>query len=360
MAGMPGHAGEGGLLEEIRRDLRIQRVDGTRVLASRGDRLFRSEDGGETWEEDGRAVVGGWRKHLAAVPLLKDIARAGISFVLPLPGGGNLWVVAGLMLRAEAGSLEYSMTMRFPKGSRPLNVCHSTEGSLYWGEYFLNLQRKDPVDIYSSDDGGRTWRVAYTFPRGAVCHVHRVVHDPYDDAIWVCTGDRDEEAGIFRSTDGLRTLRRIVGGRQMYRTNSLICRESCILYGTDNPSGDNFVMALDRCTSRVERIQALPGPVIHGCEINGKVVFSTMVEKQNHEVTVWMGDENGFSLLAHLDARKRNRAWRELTGYPKVILPEGKGEVPALLLTPVGTKKFAGSLVRMRLDGGAPKGSDGP
>ena len=222
-------------------------------------------------------------------------------------------------------------------------------GIFIWGEYFLNLQRTEPIHIFCSEDGGRRWQVIYTFPRGSICHIHRIVYDPYDESFLVCTGDRDKEVGILKSRDGFRKLTPVVQGSQLYRTTSLLLLRSCILYGTDNPSGENFVMALDRKSGEVEKIQLLPGPTLYGCHVGKYAVFATMVEKQKHEVTLWWGDENGFSLLAYLKARKWNRPLRELVGYPTVILPEGKGDWPNLFFTPVGTEKYANSLLRMDL-----------
>ncbi len=109
-------------------------------------------------------------------------------------------------------------------------------------------------------------------------------------------------------------------------------------------------MALDRATGRVEGLQAVPGPVLCGCEVGEMVVFSTMVERQDHELTLWLGNEAGFRLLAHLKARKWNRLWRELAGYPKVVLPEGRAAWPVLFATPVGTKYWAERLLRIDLE----------
>jgi hypothetical protein len=129
----------------------------------------------------------------------------------------------------------------------------------------------------------------------------------------------------------------------------LLPLRSCILYGTDNPSGENFVVALDRKSGQVEKIQSLPGPALYGCHVGKYAVFATIVEKQKHEVTLWWGDENEFSLLVHLKARKLNRPLGELVGYPTVVLHEGSSDWPNLFFTPVGTERYANSLLRTDL-----------
>jgi len=231
-----------------------------------------------------------------------------------------------------------------------LNLCHGKNGEIYWGEYFLNLRRSEPVRIFGSKDKGKSSEDVYTFPKGAICHVHRIVYDRFGDAILVCTGDRDHEVAILKTTDGFQTLEPIVQGAQHYRTTSLIPMSESILYGTDNPNGDNYVMAINRRNGSVERIQELPGPVLYGCQVGEVAVFTTMVEKKAHEVTLWAGNEKTFGLVAQFNVRKANQLWREVAGYRTVILPEGSGRWPHLFLTPIGTQKYANSLLRINLE----------
>ena len=301
----------------------VHRVEGDKLLASQGYKMLRLSNGGESWSVDGSISVSWWRRATERVPVLSRISRGGISYVLSQKDGSRLCIVPKMILRAEAGPSDFRCVFRFSNGSRPLNLCQGPDGKIYWGEYFLNLRRSEPVRIFGSKDGGKSWEVVYTFAKGSICHVHRIVHDPYDDAFLVCTGDRDQEVAILRTDDGFKTLRPIVHGDQKYRTTSLIARPDCILYGTDSPNGENYVMALDRKNGSADKVQRLPGPVLYGCQVGDQVVFATMVEKQHHEVSLWVGNENGFSKVTHLKAKKWNRAVRELIGYPTAILPEG-------------------------------------
>ena len=336
-------------LDEIRKGMTVHKVDGDIIHASQGYKMFLSSNGGESWVDDGSISASWWRRATECVSVLSRIGRGGISYVLSQKDGSRLCIVPKMILRAEAGSIDFRCVLRFSNGSRPLNLCQGPDGGVYWGEYFLNLRRSEPVRIFNSKDGGRNWEVVHTFAKGSICHVHRIVYDPYDDVFLVCTGDRDEEVGILKTDDRFRTLRPIVHGDQKYRTTSLIARPDCILYGTDSPNGENYVMALDRRKGSVNRIQRLPGPVLYGCQVGDQVAFATMVEKQHHEVSLWVGNENGFSEVTQLKARKWNRAVRELVGYPTVILPEGASNWPNLYFTPVGTKLYDGSLVCMDL-----------
>jgi len=81
-----------------------------------------------------------------------------------------------------------------------LHLCATPDGHVFWGEYFDNPDRKE-VHIYGSDDNGATWQAAYTFPAGAVRHVHNIVYDQWADCLWVLTGDNARNAvscGLLR------------------------------------------------------------------------------------------------------------------------------------------------------------------
>jgi hypothetical protein len=336
--------------DEMQKGMDIQRVEGEVIYASRGYRVLRSPNAGETWLDDGWVPVPWWRRVIDSYPLTRRMSRGGVVGVWPQTDGSRLCIVPKMIMRAEAGSSTYQCVLRFDKGSRPLNLCQGKDGQIYWGEYFLNLRRSEPVRIFGSQDKGRNWEVVYTFPKGTICHVHRIVYDPFEDAVLVCTGDRDREVAILRTTDGFQTLEPIVQGDQRYRTTSLIPMTDSILYGTDNPDGDNYVMAIKRHNGSVERVQELPGPVLYGCQVGDVAVFGTMVEKKDHEVTLWAGNERSFGLVAHFNTRKATQLWREAAGYSTVILPEGTGRWPHLFLTPVGTQKYANSLLRINLE----------
>jgi hypothetical protein len=336
--------------DEMQKGMDIQRVEGEVIYASRGYRILRSPNAGETWLDDGWVPVPWWRRVIDSYPLTRRMSRGGVVGVWPQTDGSRLCIVPKMIMRAEAGSSTYQCVLRFDKGSRPLNLCQGKDGQIYWGEYFLNLRRSEPVRIFGSQDKGRNWEVVYTFPKGTICHVHRIVYDPFEDAVLVCTGDRDREVAILRTTDGFQTLEPIVQGDQRYRTTSLIPMTDSILYGTDNPDGDNYVMAIKRHNGSVERVQELPGPVLYGCQVGDVAVFGTMIEKKDHEVTLWAGNEKSFRLVAHFNTRKATQLWREAAGYSTVILPEGTGRWPHLFLTPVGTQKYANSLLRINLE----------
>ncbi len=291
-----------------------------------------------------------WRRASLGSPLAARVTRSGIASLVVLPDGARLVVTGGTLLQAAAGSLSYRPVHRFSQGSRPLGICLTPGGELYWGEYFLNLRRAEPVGIYRSSDGGLTWEAAWTFQPGQVCHVHRVVHDPHDGALLVLTGDRDAEAGIWRTADRFRTLDLVAGGSQQYRTAALIPTPAGLVFGTDNPRGVNRILRIGRVGEggSPEVLAEVGGPVIHGCRVGEGWAFSTMVECPGHRAEVWHGDDAGCLRVAEFPARPGSWLRREVAGYPAIRLPDGPGG-NSLWCTPEGTENNDNELLEIEL-----------
>lgn len=330
----------------------VNYINGDRIFVDNGYEVYSSNGGGGNWVYDGFVPVTSWRRLICFSSLLQRTTRGGISLLLPLPDGTRLAVTAGRIWRADPGSRTYAPVFELSKGSMPLSLCTDADGAVLWGEYHLNLLRSDPIRIYRSEDSGRTWETAFTFSAGSVCHIHKIVHDPYENVLWICTGDRDREVAIFRKDKSFTTMSPLVQGNQEYRTVALIPLPDCLLYGTDNPRGDNFIIGLDRKTGKVRRVQAIPGPVVYGCRVGNMAAFSTMVERQVHEATLWVGNEKKMEKVAHFNAFKGARVMRELAGYPTAVLPDGESEWPNLYFTPRGIRGYGYQTYRLDLSTG--------
>lgn len=74
------------------------------------------------------------------------------------------------------------------KGIRPLIFTQvegvsSVDNGLYFGGYLGNEDKK-PVSVYRRV-GRDKWVVVFTFPQGAINHIHAIVHDIYRDCLWI-------------------------------------------------------------------------------------------------------------------------------------------------------------------------------
>src|SRR5271165_5443303 len=192
--------------------LRVARIPRLRTLAWSGDHLYASR-GYElllarihapshqmSWHP--RATFRPPLRHRLSVMnrLTTRLFRDGFHALAVLPSGGLVAAVPGAIVTLRPGETEFRQARTILRGTRPLHITAvpgvGTRGAVYWGEYFDNAAR-DEVHIYASTDAGATWGVAYTFPKGAIRHVHNIVHDPWGTCLWVLTGDYDDECRIL-------------------------------------------------------------------------------------------------------------------------------------------------------------------
>lgn len=201
-------------------------VDTDELYATRGNRLLRSDDRGETWV---------------------DVRR------LPRSSG--------------------------PMGILPTGLC-VTDEHLYVGEYPLDdVQPR----ILQSPDGGETWTTAAT-PDAR--HVHAVTIDPFTGDRWVTTGDGDDESMLGRLTgNGIET---VGTGSQLWRAVDLAFTPDAVLWGMDCPyATENRLLRLERDQvganePSVETLHTVTSPVYFAetVELDGEyhVFFSTTIE----------------------------------------------------------------------------------
>jgi len=281
-------------------------VYGKRVLACRGDEAWAvaggtvwiSHDAGARWERFVPLPVSPLHRAFARFDLLERLLRQDIRSLVELGDGALLAVGSGSVYRLTTeGCVE--TVFRIPRGATPLasGIAIDAGGAVYLGEYSGNKNRAH-VSLHKSEDAGRTWDVVHVFPPGSIRHIHGVRYDRFTDALWVATGDRDEECYLWRSTNRGRTFEKVVGGGQSWRAVSLVFSERHVRWGTDMPGGHNAVMEWRRGDQALRRVAEVTGPVYYSKQIGDVALFSTAVERGE-------GDQDQYARIYALDASGR-------------------------------------------------------
>lgn len=223
-------------------------------------------------------------------------------------------------------------------GKRPLNLCADNDFMLYYGEYRGN-QERSPVHVYASNSKGRQWESVWRFT--GIRHVHGVFHDPYDNRIWVTTGDADEESGIWVTNDRFKTLDKVIGGSQQMRAVQLLFTENHVYFGSDTPLEKNHIYRMDKKSCRVQRLQEVESSLFWGCEVGENLFFSTAVEPSKvnkcKDACIW-GSKDGESWKCV--ARFHKDIWpMKLFQYGQIFFPTGENNTDHLWFIPFATKK---------------------
>lgn len=236
------------------------------------------------------------------------------------------------------------------------------DDGIYFGGYLSNFEKK-PVSVYRRA-GVDDWQVVYTFPQGAINHVHNILADPYRKCLWVFTGDFDEAAAIWKITDNFKNVELVVCNDQKYRACVAYALPNGLLYATDTPFSNNHIFLLKPdCT--VETIADISGSCIYGCEWRGKYVFSSVVEADGRDETIWklliskkrgsgikddyvslyIGDiDSGFKI-----AYKEKKDWLPfIFQFGAFKFPAGVNNSETLYLQPIATKKNDMKLISIK------------
>jgi hypothetical protein len=334
----------------LRRVARFQRLRaltwaGDVLYASRGYDLLRTRispsqipSDSQPWEVVASFHPAYWRGWTARTNLSSRLVRDGFHALAALPSRGIVAAVPGAIITLRPNESRFQVTHKITRGTRPLHLTAIPEGSVFWGEYFDNASR-DEVHIYVSTDGGATWSVAYTFPKGAIRHVHNIVHDPWGKCLWLLTGDYGDECRIIRASYDFRQVDIVLQGHQQARAVALVPMESGLYFSSDTPLEANSIYHLDR-QGKLSQLAPLSSSSIYGCRVGRDIFFSTMVEPSpanpDRFVRVFGGrdGQDWRSLLAWQKDRWSMRFFQ----YGNAFLPNGENSTPYLAVTTIAVE----------------------
>jgi hypothetical protein len=324
--------------------LRALAWSGDHLYASRGYELLRARIYDPSDQMSWQAVATFrpvFRRRFSVMNRLTTrLFRDGFHALAVLPSGGLVAAVPGAIVTLHAGESEFRRTHSILRGTRPLHITAVPGGAIYWGEYFDNAAR-DEVHIYASTDAGATWSVAYTFPKGAIRHVHNIVHDPWGDCLWVLTGDYGDECRILRADCDFSRVEAVLQGQQQARAVAAIPTEDGLYFSSDTPLEANYIYCLDRQQS-LTQVAPLSSSSIYGCRLGSRVFFSTMVEPSevNRDRYVRVhGSDSGEAQKWDALLEWRKDHWpMGLFQYGNAIMPDGKNSTPFLALTTIAVE----------------------
>lgn len=279
---------------------------------------------------------------LAILPQSRLLLRQGIHHLTPLKDG-SVFLTSRKVSYVVDKSGSIRNTFSGYVGNKPAHqgVCVTPKGTIFFGEYSVNLNHKNASKLFRSRDNGMTFETIYVFPKN-VRHIHFIKYDPYEDCIWLGTGDADDECFLMKSSDEGDSWETIGSGSQDWRAIGVCFNEESLVWGTDAGSvpDQNHVLKMNRKTHTLEVLYNAEGPC-HGCASfsNGKVFISTGIE----------GGENERDHFAHLK-RVQGREIYEITKmeknfYPLIMqygvmrFPLGTENTDHVIFTALGLKK---------------------
>ena len=324
--------------------LRVLAWQGSALYASRGYVLLRahfdtSHPTAIVWEKVGEFPPRWWRRLTVKSRYSFRLFRDGFHALAVLASGNLVAVVPGGIITLQKGQSEFSVSHVIRRGTRPLHVAATPDGRVFWGEYFDN-PRRDEVHVFGSQDGGISWEIVYTFPQGEIRHVHNVVYDKWDDCLWILTGDNGDECRILRVSTDFKRVEKVISGNQQARAVAMVPTEGALYFSSDTPLEANHIYRLDRA-GRLDIVGDLTSSSIHGCRVEDKIFFSTMVEPSmvncDGMVRLYSGkDGSGWKALL---SWKKDALPMRFFQYGNMILPGGNNTSGLLAFTTIAVEE---------------------
>lgn len=245
------------------------------------------------------------------------------------------------------------------QGIRPLifSVINKIEGfddGIYFGGYLVNPAKK-PVHIYKRVASDQ-WEIVYTFEEGMINHVHNIVPDPFRNCLWIFTGDFDESSAIWKVTDNFKRVECVLCNDQKYRGCTAFALKEGLLYATDAPFAKNHINLLDVKKMEIRSLTPIDGSCIYGCQCRGRYVFSSTVEPDGRDSSLFgllFGHKRGVGITdmyVHLYSgsisdgffeiyREKKDLWPFLFQFGVFRFPYGKNDTDILYFQPVATSQ---------------------
>lgn len=257
-------------------------VQGNTMYAAKGYSIYRSSDGGDHWILDGRVKDRKYSFLGNINRLLARLLRVEVSELIILEDGSRVIIAKKGIFVAKSNSKEYIRTFFISRGSKPMNICIDSDGSLYFGEYISNgyfaCNEREEVHVYKSKDNAQNWDICYTFPKNTIRHIHGIFYDRFTDKMWFTTGDKGDECIIGNTDNGFKTINIVKQGGQRYRAVKLFFYEDFIVYGTDTQVEKNYIISFDRKDGKENCLQEIQGSVIAATQVGESACISTAIE----------------------------------------------------------------------------------
>lgn len=303
-------------------------------------------------------VISGKERLFGSFRLASRLFRFGVRASLELDDNYVILSIGNKLNELDIKSGKMTEGWHCGSGIRPLTLTNikdfeGFDNGIYFGGYLHN-PGKSPVHIYRRI-GIDQWEVVYTFPQGAVNHVHNVIADPFRKCLWIFTGDFDQAAAIWKATDNFNEVECIVEGNQRWRGSVAFVLPEGLLYATDTPRADDYLYLLNPDTLEQKEVIPLHGSCIYGCEWKENYVFASTVECDGGDMgffEYWFGRKRGKGIkdeYVHMYCGNLKEGFREIYKEKKDWLPftlfqfgafkfpAGKNDTDILYFQPIAT-----------------------
>ena len=168
--------------------------------------------------------------------------------------------------------------------------------------------------MWASFNDGRNWKIIYNFPSKSIKHIHGIYNDPFENNLWITTGDSNGECYLFKVPNKkFSNIIQYGDGTQKWRAVSLLFKKNYIIWGMDSPLQSSNLQIFNRKTNKLKKGCSFPGPVWYSKTFSDKsAILQTSVE-------IGDGVKSNYSSLFY---SKDLISWSEICKFKKDIFPK--------------------------------------
>ncbi|NQV51345.1 MAG: GNAT family N-acetyltransferase [Candidatus Marinimicrobia bacterium] len=188
---------------------------------------------------------------------------------------------------------------------------------LYVGEY--GQPHEAGKSIYRSLDGGLSWEKIYNIPQSKIRHIHACKWDPFEEKIWVFTGDFEGQSWVLCADKDFKDVEWIGDGSQQYRAVDAIFDKVAVHWVMDSPLSEVHHIRLDRKTRSIRIGKVFNGPVWYLKKLMDGVTLAGSVQE--------VGPSH-VDTKVHIYATRNMKKWVDIAqfdhdGFKKGIMKFG-------------------------------------
>jgi len=232
------------------------------------------------WSIAGFFRPAGWRNLTSSARLSLRLFGDGFYALAVLPTGHLVASVPGAIISLAPGDTEFHVTHEIKFGRPPQKFVVTDDRKIFWSGHVETSERSEAC-LYTSPDRGLTWEVVHPFPRGVAAGIRGLVHEEWDNCLWIFAEDEGPNCKVFRASLDFQVVEVAISGREAQMAACVPTRDA-IYFGT-HLAGANHILRLRRNGSLI-KVASIDGPVLCGCQVGNSILFSTVAKANSASV----------------------------------------------------------------------------
>lgn len=338
------------IIEKIPKATIIHHIEnGGKVWATHGRRIFYREE--SRWQNFAIFPFTFPRDIFAFSRLTTRVMRSDKCNLIVNKFGKILGIRGGWVYSIERGITKLLFRIQ---GDCVLHgsICEDGAGNFYFGEYFMNPERKT-VHIWRVASDLKSWQSAHELEN--IRHIHGVFRDlSFENVFWVTVGDFQGECFILQTKDYFKSFTKFGDGSQTWRAVNLFFTDTHVSWLTDSNLDTNHACRLRRDTGELEVGQPIDASTWYGCTTSegNHLAFTTIergpaIESDHSSILV---SEDAFHWQKVYAFKKDFWKPVQVFKYGVISCPSGKMHNDSIYLSGEGLVGLDGVSIKARLN----------